>query len=211
MASSSGCSSPARATAALLTASGLPGRPCTAPTSASSRVSSVPARASSASLACCATARAPSCAALFTSWSSRVCASESACLSRWASESSFATAATASETNAGASSSPAAFSRSNRLNRPKSLGSAPARNEAGSKVPASNGEGPLPLSPMAPSAREMPCTERLGAIKPPARSEPLVKSTAAGALFSASMSSPALGAPGTGLSSGPREGRPWAK
>ena len=59
IASSSGCRSPASATAALLTESGFAGSPSTASMSASRWAFRVPTRASSSSLACCATACAP--------------------------------------------------------------------------------------------------------------------------------------------------------
>lgn len=61
----------------------------------------------------------------------------------------------------------------------------PLREDAGSKSPASNGDGPAPLSPVAPTVREMPRTDRLGATKPPERSEPELKLIAGAALLRA--------------------------
>ena len=129
--------------------------------------SSAPTRASSSSLACCATASRPAVRRVRDLLRRAAPARRrAAAFSRCASVSSLVTASRASDTNAGASSRPAASSRSSRLNRPNSLGSAPARNDAGSNVPASNGDGALPLSPIAPSAREMPLHGQVGGDEP---------------------------------------------
>ena len=61
---------------------------------------------------------------------------------------------------------PAASSRSSRLNSPNSLGNAPDRNDEGSNAPVSKAEGALPLSPIAPSAREIPLHGQVGRDEP---------------------------------------------